>query len=279
MAVMFIAACSTKNEVPENPEPPKDSWYLYGWHESYPDEPDEEGVYFKIDYTPDSLIKKITSYAGKFATGTSTGISEATYQDELLISYVSYNGSQATAPAFKSDMEYKDGRLIRSVHYANYWSDGLVFHHIDSFFYDNAGRLTSSIRSQLGMRDLSEFTWVDDNVTEIKLYRLSEPGRQLLWHDKFEYYPQENFFRNHPLSIFRRMTTSVPYVDILSASRQLCKMRYSMNRVSKDSLHWQYTFNEDGLPLTERTIDQAEIGGSLHVVRTDNRFEFRKLGQ
>lgn len=281
LALAFAVSCSPKDEVPAEPEKPKDHWYLYGWMQRDLNDPSGEKILAKIEYNADSTVKKKLL----FDEGTDEndpGIAEeATYTNGKL-SKIDVYYSTAT-PYFSVTYEHKENRLVRALNYAPVMgTPQLELQYIDSFFYAGSGRLTShmkheSLKSGGTIRTLTEYTWSSDNVTSAKSWQTTGSGTTLLTHYDFEYSNLVNFSSPYFDSDFIQLASYNS--EIHNRSRNLCTRRIHVVRgpVAVDTTFFQYTFAENGLPATKEERFVSGKGAEHRSWGQLYTFDFRKL--
>lgn len=278
----FAASCTSKNdpEVEPQPEVLTENYYLHGYLEQYRlnDAAFDEGYYSKIEYNADSTVRKFIAYHGKAEDAEVAYFELPGYLNQLMVKMERSTAEDGLE--FKSEFEYKNDKLIRAIHYNI--SDVPVLHHMDSLFYNSNGHLTSFVFNQPStrIRDISELTWENENIVDLKTYRMESGVRTLQRHYKYEYLDQPNFMNK--LSIYDyQININYSFGDITLLSRQLCKKEYSnLSQWTRDTTHRQYTFSENGLPKTMQLRNVSEggqYGGEVRTILTT--YDFRKIGK
>ncbi|MGE7774454.1 hypothetical protein ACQKLP_07020 [Chitinophaga sp. NPDC101104] len=276
-AIVLLASCTSSDDVPATPETPKESWYLYGWQERDLDDMTGPGNLSKIIYNTDSTVDKVVHYDGPAETDFMGAIDDAAYSDGRIVKYDTYLGN--VSPYSTVEYEHKEGRLMRAKHFASFPGPALALERIDSFFYNNAGKLTSHIEHKLPkdaapVRTLTEFTWTGENVTSAKSYR----DAKLVYNYTFEYTAQENFYAKYLKADYMLLSGSQPIQDVHYQSRNLCSKRINFVGDLKmtDTMYFQYSFAENGFPQTleQKYISKNANDGSYWA--RHKTFGFRK---
>lgn len=279
--LIFAASCTPKNdpELEPTPDVAKDNYYLHGYLKQYRynNTAFDEGSYFKIEYNADSTVRKIIAYSGKSAE---TGVVYFELPEYLNRQMVKMEiSSPGEGVEFKTEFEYQNGKLIRAVHYNI--ADVPTLHHIDSLFYDGNGRLSICIFNQPStrIRDITEITWENENVVDLKTYRNEVSDRALLRHYTYEYLDQPNFLKTMAVYDYERHFNAISNGDITYLSRQLCKKEYSnLSQWTRDTTHRQYTFTENGLLKTMQLTSVSEGGQFGREVMTFlTTYDVRKI--
>lgn len=275
-----MMSCSSK----DNPQPgPKaqDGWYLYGWVDRG-DDPSDEGELQKIEYNEDSTIRKIIGFAGKTEESGRYTVEAFSYLNKQMVKHeYFYDGD--SAPYEYKNLEYKNGRLQRTILYV-YESPRWLQIRIDSFFYNNAGQLSSYIEHMTHndftpVRILTNFTWTNGNMTEMKSLQSQGNQQRLTGHYKFEYSDKINFYPGQFKNDFVLKQAFRPMSEIHHLSRNLASKRVNalVTTFSNDTMYYQYTFAENGLPKSRQEKNVTVTDNSQYTIIANRIYDFRKL--
>ncbi|WP_298710551.1 hypothetical protein [Chitinophaga sp.] len=260
--VLLAASCSTKNEVPENPEQPKETWYLNGW--TY------NGTYggsthyrYQVHYNPDSTVKQVDEFDGPLESSVMDYQHAMTY-DNGQITALKY-GDPGTILEDDRRFYYKDGKLVRIDHLKGQFSM------TDSLYYNGSGNLTSNLRVHAGgSRMLDEIITENGNVMEVKKYDLNGGGKTLRATIRFKYdLLKMNPFKSVLKADYFFLVQS--YVDLqweYSAKNQPVyrTLEHAGSPGILDTMHFYFKYNDRQLLDSIRILDIERSGGLDRIV-------------